>query len=209
MVKFYSEGLVKKARKLRKRGFFAKEIVDSLGMASKTTILRWCQDIPSNNIFHLQAEKIKERIKKKGVKLIKGISVDKEKAKFLASLLYWCEGNKYPSNNFVAFCNSDFNLVKTFLQLFRLGFSLDEKKIRVHLQLHDTHNKEEMFSFWAKLLKIPKCQFLKPTITKPTKRMKRKDYKGTCTLRYYDIRLLLEITGIFEEFSRKITENNF
>lgn len=209
MVKFYSEGLVKKARKLRKRGFSAKEIVDSLGISSKTTILRWCQDIPSNNIFHLQAEKIKERIKKKSVKLIKGISVDKEKAKFLASLLYWCEGNKYPSNNFVAFCNSDFNLVKTFLQLFRLGFSLDEKKIRVHLQLHDTHNKEEMFSFWAKLLKIPKRQFLKPTITKPTKRMKRKDYKGTCTLRYYDIRLLLEITGIFEEFSKKITENNF
>ena len=128
----------------------------------------------------------------------------KESAKILASILYWCEGSKYPSSNFVAFSNSDENLVVTFLNLFRLGFKPKESKLKASLQLHTTHNKEEMTSFWSKALKIPKSQFYKPTITKPTKNMKRRDYKGTCTIRYYDVYILLEIMGIFEEFSKKI-----
>lgn len=34
--------------------------------------------------------------------------------------------------------------------------------------------------------------------------MKRKNYMGTCTIRYYDIYLLMKITGIYEGFSKKM-----
>jgi hypothetical protein len=33
--------------------------------------------------------------------------------------------------------------------------------------------------------------------------MKRKDYKGTCSIRYYDVYLLYEMMGIYEEFSKR------
>ena len=90
------------------------------------------------------------------------------------------------------------------MKLFRLGFHPKKNKLRVSLQLHTTHNKEKIISFWSKILKIPKSQFYKPTVTKPTKNMKRINYKGTCTIRYYDIYMLLEMMGIYEGLHKKI-----
>lgn len=203
MAKFHSVKIFQKARKLREKGISTKEITKQLHI-EKTTILRWCADIPSKNPFHLYAQKLRENEKKKSTKIVKRILITEEKAKFLASILYWCEGAKYPSTNFVAFTNSDINLVKTFLKLFRLGFHPVEDKIRIHLQLHTTHNKKKVLSFWSSSLDIPKSQFYKPTITKPTKNRKRMNYMGTCTIRYYRLYSLLEITGIFEEFLKKV-----
>jgi len=201
--KFHSDSIVQKVREMKKKGISAAEISRHFNI-SDTTILRWCDDIPSHNPYHLYSQKLRDEAKEKSVGIVGSVSLKKESAKILASILYWCEGSKYPSSNFVAFSNSDENLVVTFLNLFRLGFRPKESKLKASLQLHTTHNKEEMTSFWSKALKIPKSQFYKPTITKPTKNMKRRDYKGTCTIRYYDVYILLEIMGIFEEFSKKI-----
>ena len=200
--KFHPDDVVQKARELKKKGISVAEISRRLNIVD-TVVGRWCDDIPSENPYHLYAQKIRNKARKKGMGLVRNIKLTRESAKILASILYWCEGAKYPSSNFVAFSNSDVNLVVAFLRLFRLGFRPKEKKLRASLQLHTTHNKKEITSFWSKILKIPKAQFYKPTITQPTKNMKRRDYKGTCTIRYYDVYLLLEIMGIFEEFSKK------
>lgn len=200
--KFHPDNIVQKARKLKKKGISAAEISRRLNVGD-TTVIRWCEDIPSDNSYHLYAQKLRNEAKEKSAELTKNVKLTRDNAKILASILYWCEGSKYPSSNFIAFSNSDINLVITFLNLFRLGFQPEEKKLKASLQLHTTHNKDEITSFWSKILKIPKSQFYKPTVTKPTKNMKRRGYNGTCTIRYYDIYLLLEITGIFEEFSTK------
>lgn len=202
-MKFYSRSIVKKARKLKEKGLSAKKIGERLGVGD-TTILRWCIDIPSNNPTHLWYQRRRSKMKKKGAKLIDSFNLTSEMARILASFLYWCEGCKYPASAFVGFSNSDDSLVKTFLELFRKGFHPTENKLRVHLQLHTTHDKEKMTAFWSKLLKIPKNQFFKPTITPPTGRMKRFNYKGTCTVRYYDLSILLEMAGIYEGLARKI-----
>ena len=202
--KFYSEYIVQKARILRRKGIPAKEIAKRIGVKSNTTILRWCADIPSKNSYHLYIKKLHKKAMGKGASSLKGIEINKKEAKILASVLYWCEGAKYPSTNFISFSNSDVNLTRIFLKLFRLGFQPNEKKLRIHLQLHTSHNKRKMISFWSKILKIPKSQFLKPTITEPTKNLKRRNYKGTCTIRYYDVYLLLEIMGIYEGFAKKL-----
>jgi len=201
--KFYQESTVKKVRKLREKGASAAEIARRFNIGN-TTISRWCSDIPSKNAYHLYAQNLRNEATKKSTGLIKDIKITKERAKILASILYWCEGAKYPSTNFISFVNSDIGLIKTFLKLFRVGFHPNESKLRVSLQLHTTHNKEKMTSFWSSILKIPKSQFYKATITKPTKNMKRMNYKGTCTVRYYNVYLLLEMIGIYQEFSRKI-----
>jgi len=201
--KFYQEDIVRKARKLKEKGVSAAEIARRFNIGD-TTISRWCNDIPSENSYHLYAQNLRNEATKRSIGLIKNIRIPEEKAKILASLLYWCEGAKYPSTNFISFVNSDIGLMKTFLKLFRIGFHPNESKLRVSLQLHTTHDKEKMTSFWSSILKIPKSQFYKPTITKPTKNMKRRDYKGTCTVRYYNVYLLLEMIGIYQEFSKKI-----
>jgi len=202
-MKFYSHSIVEKARKLKKDGVGTMKIVEKLGI-TKDTILRWCVDIPSNNSNHLRNVRIREDLKSKGGKNINEIVIDKNTAKIFASLIYWCEGARYANCNCVDFANSDVDLIKTFLKLFRIGFNPKEEKIRVHLQLHTTHDKKEITSFWSKALSIPENQFQKPTITIPMAKMKRRDYKGTCTVRYYDFTLFNEIVGTYEAFSKKI-----
>jgi len=202
-MKFYKQDTVKKARQLKENGVKTGEIVKQLGI-TKDTILRWCFDIPSNNSNHLRNVKIREGFKSKGEKNIREIVIDKNTAKIFASLIYWCEGARYANCNCVDFANSDANLIKTFLKLFRTGFNPKEEKLRVHLQLHTTHDKKNVTSSWSNLLKIPENQFQKPTITKPLAKMKRRDYKGTCTVRYYDFTLFNEIVGTYEAFFKKI-----
>lgn len=203
MMKFYTETVVKKARELRRRGLSGRKISRKLGV-SDTTILRWCADIPSDNNYYLKQKKSRENIKNQEIDLIKNIELTTELAKLFASILYWCEGAKYPSTNFISFSNSDAELIKTFIKLFRIGFEPKENKFRASLQLHSNHDKEKMTEFWSQLLKIPKSQFYKPTITDPTKRMKRRNYKGTCTIRYYNVPTLLKLIGIYESFFKKL-----
>jgi len=125
--------------------------------------------------------------------------LNKTSARILLALLYWSNGSKYPSSNFIAFSNSDANLVKTFLNLLRSTFPIKESRIRIHLQLYKTHNIKKAVQYWSRLLEIPKTQFYKPTVTKPPKKISRSDYFGTCTIRYYSLDLLLTIMGIYEE----------
>jgi hypothetical protein len=125
--------------------------------------------------------------------------LNKTSAKILLALLYWSNGSKYPSSNFIAFSNSDANLVKTFLNLLRSTFPIKESKIRIHLQFYKNQDIKKLIQYWSKLLEIPKVQFYKPTVTRPPKKISRSDFFGTCTIRYYSLDLLLTIMGIYEE----------
>lgn len=204
---FYPSGLVEKARKLKTKGFSIYKIGKELGIDSRN-ISRWCRDIPSKNPYSRHIKNLQLKNKSEHVEILKELEVDTKTAKVFSSMLYWCEGFKYPSSNFVGFSNSDLGLIKTFIELFRIGFNPIEDKFRAHLQLHTTHDKEEVVSFWSDFLKIPKEHFFKPTITKPTNKMKRQNYIGTCTVRYYDVNILHQITGIFEEFSKRFNTAN-
>lgn len=207
----YSEKVIRKARKLRKQDFSYKEIAKILKVPD-TAVGRWCFGTKGGRGHSLREVKRNEELRKQitrdeeeFVKNKKG-SIDDEEARFLASLLYWCEGSKYPTASRIDFVNSDARMIKTFIWLLRKGFSLDEKKFRVHLQTHGTHNLEELKKYWAEVLDISKRQFIKPTVTKPTGGRHRKDYKGTCTLRYYDYRVALKLIAIYETLALTVPE---
>lgn len=202
-MKFYRQNTVQKTKDLRRKGMSFKQIAKRF-RASEHTIRRWCADIPSNHPYHIRSLLIKKVFKENGEKTISNFDISPQIAKILASTIYWCEGYRFPLCTCVGFSNSDINLVKTFLELFRMGFKPDERKFRAHLQLHTTHDIKKMISFWSKLLKIPQNQFYKPTITPPTKRMKRTNYKGTCTIKYFDYSILHEMMGIYEGLIQKI-----
>ena len=204
-MKFYSSDVVNLARERRIKGDSINRIATELKIPD-TTIGRWVKDIKSDSpAFKRSRFKNLEQIKKYQ-NFFKNFTVSGTSAKLLCSLLYWCEGSKYPSSNFVAFSNSDYRLIKTFSILFKKAFKIDVSKIRIHLQIHSSHDFSEIRTFWSKLLDIPENQFYKPTVTNPMKNMKRLDYKGTCTFKYFDSKILLQITGIFDEFSRRFGE---
>lgn len=204
-MRFYGEEIVAKVRERRKQNISLRKLEEEFGVPN-TTISRWVRDIYSDEPNFLKAREKELEYKSRFWHGVRRLRVDKSGARIFASLLYWCEGSKYPASNQLAFSNSDAAMVKSFLELLRKGFAIDESKLRIHLQLHTTHDVKEVTKLWSNLLNVEKKKFYKPTLTKPTKNMKRRNYVGTCTIKYFDVKLLLQLTGIFEEFSRKFGE---
>lgn len=204
-MKFYPSDIVEKVRTERKKGFSLRELEKKFHIPN-TTISLWVRDIESNEpsfVFARKREKKwRDELKSFGKKYI----IDKISAQILISILYWCEGSKYPATNNLSFSNSDYILVKTYLELLRKGFCIDEHKLRARLQIHTTHDYKCELSFWSKLLNIPFEQFEKPTITNPTEIMKRQNYRGTCTIKYYDVKLQLNIMGLYESISKRFVK---
>ena len=93
--------------------------------------------------------------------------------------------------------------MKTFIELLRKGFKINEEKIRIRLQLHSTQDENKEIKFWSDLIEVPIRQFGKSSITIPKNKRKRREYRGTCTIKYYDVKLLLQLTGLYEEFGKK------
>lgn len=200
-MQFYDGNIVKKVQEKRKSESLGIKKLSRLFGVPDTTISRWVRSIPIGSKSFSNARKKETEDKRQYIGAAKSIPVNEETAKILCALLYWCEGSKYPASNGVIFSNSDAHLVKTFLYLLRNGFTIDDHKLRAHLQLHTTHDVATTTAFWSKELHIPKTQFYKPTVTRPTRTMKREGYQGTCTVKYYDAKLLLGIMGLYREFS--------
>lgn len=200
-MKFYRQSVVQKVRRLRTSGLSIRSIAIQANIPS-STVSRWVKDLPGQDKNFNKAHSVVELELGRFIAIAADMVITEQMAKICASLLYWCEGSKYPSSNFLAFTNSDWTMSETFLRLLRTGFTIDNSKLRAHLQVHSSHSYTELLSFWSKLLGIPKSQFYKPTITHPTSRMKRLEYKGTCTIKYFDTRVLHNITGIYTQFAR-------
>lgn len=205
----YTEDFIQKARKLRiKEKLSLKELGRRIGI-SRGVASSWFREPVGNrwDALLISNEKRRQELRTSEVSVVPGIrKISKNEAKFLAGLLYGCEGSKYPAHNGVAFANSDPSLVSAFLGLLRKGFDLQENKFTVHLQIHTTHNSTKTKRFWAKLLSIKEDHFIKPTITPPTGKKHRHNYMGTCTLRYRDYRIQLKLLGIFEGFTGRFVK---
>ncbi|MSR71498.1 MAG: helix-turn-helix domain-containing protein [Candidatus Taylorbacteria bacterium] len=201
---------------LRAKGYSMREISILLKVC-KSTASVWVRDVKLDN-------KAQQRIKKlsqialyktnttqrnktleaneiacvyaKGI--LDSVRLTCEAKQVLCALMYWCEGTKAPKD--VAFSNSDPNLVKTFLNLFRSGFEVDESKFRICVHLHSYHDEQKMRSFWSKITGIPVSQFMKTYHKSHSGKYKKEGYKGCVQIRYYDVRIarkLLAIASIF------------
>lgn len=198
---FHEKEIYKQVVEGRKKGKSVRELGIEFNIPN-TVVSRWVRDVPSSSPNSIRAKNKRNDYLSEWSHLPLALKKDKETAKVLVSLLYWCEGSKYPSTNGVTFTNSDVSLITTFLGLFRYSYKINEEKFRVHLQLHSTHDVAKIYKYWSKLLGIPLSQFYKPTITSPRGKRKRQGYMGTCTIKYNDVKLLLNFTGIFQKFAQ-------
>jgi hypothetical protein len=209
-MKRYQEEDIEKAKKLRKKFRYSFAQLQKITGIPATTIRNWCKNdylgTKWDTLLITNQRKRKE-LKMSEIGSLHSLqNIDAINAKIFASLLYWCEGTKYPISNKIEFTNSDPQLQTFFVMLLRKAFSLDESKFRVHLQIHNTHDYEKIKNYWSKLLNIPKLKFIKPTITNMKGKKHRKDYLGTCTVRYNDFRVKLKLIGIHEELARRFGE---
>lgn len=206
-MKKYRDEDILKAKELREKEHYSFIQLQQITGIPAPTIRNWCKDIRLGSkwdILLVTNERKRLELKKSELSLFDELEIlSPAILKIVLSLIYWCEGSKYPSTNIVAFTNSDPGLVKLFVNLFRKAFFINESKFRIHVQIHSTHNVDEIKTYWSNLLEIPTSQFIKPTITQKKNGKHRSEYLGTCSVRYLDFRILLKLIGIYEEFIKR------
>ncbi|MEK7654288.1 MAG: helix-turn-helix domain-containing protein [Patescibacteria group bacterium] len=196
------------AKRLRLKGFSLNEIAVKLGV-SKSSVSLWVRDVHLNKTIMA----ILDRKAKNGQKAAAAARRAQTKIledgyfedaleelkrfgqlpeKLLCSMIYWCEGAKNPKHG-VVFMNSDPELVKKFIYLFKRSFKTDVAKFRVLLHLHDYHNKDKEIDFWSKITNISRNQFLKPYMKESGHLFLKEGYRGCASVRYYDNKIARQL----------------
>lgn len=209
-----------KAIELRKKGYSYSEILKEISV-SKSTLSLWLKDVVLSvsaqkrleNQFTIgqlkSAEMSKERTRQKEEVAKKEAHRTMQKfyatiatQKIWCALLYWCEGAK--SSGRISFTNSDPEMMKVFIKLFRTSFHVDEKKFRMNIHLHSYHDAQQILNFWSGITEIPLSQFMRPHMKKTSGMYKKGGYKGCATLYYFDVVLVRELIALKNEFLIKL-----
>ena len=212
-----------KAKELRERGYSLKEISEKLNI-SKSTASVWLRDVKlsknalkrldarnllgrvrSSNTKKEKRKKLDDELKKESLKLLDSVKINNDHLRLFCALLFECEGTKDLRGG-IYFSNSDPELIRTFLTLLRLGFNIEERKLRILLHLHDYHSQQKQISFWSKVTGIPKSQFSKPYRKPHTRKRIKDNYQGCISVRYYDSVLARKLSamakGILNKYGR-------
>ncbi|MFZ2310366.1 MAG: hypothetical protein WAW11_02375 [Patescibacteria group bacterium] len=208
--------LKQQARELRTHGYSFREISERFNIAKSTAGL-WCRQeivtaeglkrlkklgddgrLRSKETHHRKSLDLLSKIDKNCGALVNK-NYDLNDYKLFLALLYWGEGAK--TRNSVDFINSDPEMIKVYLWLFRNSFILIEDKFRARIHLHNYHNQEEMIDYWSKVTGIPKNHF--SIYNKPhTGINKKPGYKGCLSIRYGDSRMLKEVFIIIKRLEK-------
>ncbi len=197
--------LVEQVQDLYRSGHSVASITKKLHK-SNSNISRWCRKILDINGKGCLTNQEKRRQYWYNFDNISIANLDTNYCRTLISLLYWCEGAKYPATSSLAFTSSDVEMQKVFIKLLRKAYpnEINESKIKIVLQIPSEFNVYETINYWSNILNIPTNQFYKPHITSTKGNRFRTSYHGTCSLRYHDYRLLLRIMGSYNQISKQI-----
>lgn len=203
-----------KAIELRKQGKTYREILREIPV-SKGSLSLWLRDIsltPAqlarvqykneaiknnfikfNELKKLQSQRCKNLIAADATQEIDGIS--KRELKFIGIALYWAEGHKAHAHS-VDFVNSDPYMIKLMMRWFREICSVQEKRFRIRIYIHNPADIEQAVNYWSGITGVPICQFTK-AYEKISSTSKRKSGNlvpyGICSIRISDIKLITRI----------------
>lgn len=211
-----------KALKLRQKGESIKDIAKRLKIA-KSTVSLWCRDI---KLTPLQIQRLHDKMIKgsyKGRMIGARMQYERRLKKMkeweeigaeqigklsnrdllIAGIaLYWGEGTR--KRRVVRFSNSDPEMIKFMIRFFRKIWKINKKRFTGSLGINKIHKNriEEVESYWSKITKIPREQFIKTTLIKAKNKKNYENFSihyGTFTIRirksaelYYEIMGLLK-----------------
>ncbi len=219
-----------KAVALRRQGYSLEELMGLLQIR-KATVQGWVHRVP---LSKKAKERLRSRILAGGEKgrsraiiacrqkmeiwrqevqersreFLKDVQLNPAIGKMLCSVLYLCEGSKYPSSRQLGFGNSDARLIRFFLYLLRSGFAVDEQKLRCQVLYRCDQSLEDLICYWSRVTRIPKEQFYS---SRPDERTRgrptlQKDYRGVCSVQYLDTTLQFTLQSIGETLMEKMVE---
>lgn len=220
--------LVKKkvAIKLRRKGKSIRDIEKDLSIP-RSTLSGWLHNIEltkeQKTKLHQKwlAALVKARLKaakinrngrleriggiKQGVEeFISGVKIDKTLGELMLAIFYLAEGTK--KENSIVIANSNPEVLKAFLNLFRYLYQPDKSKFRCCLHLRKDQSEEQLKDYWAGILNIPKSQFHKTQFDKRTVKPSFRNYKGVCVVIYFDMNLQRRILYIGDELLQMINK---
>ncbi len=206
------------ARTLRENGLTLSEISSALQI-SKSTASLWLRDtlLSKEASIRIEARRnegraqaaVTHRRNKSGrlekadvvaARVLANASMNIDTSRLLCALLYRCEGARMRSKSTFSFTNSDPQLIATFMRLLRLGFAIDERKLRLNIHLHEYHDQDAQLRFWSKMASIPLQRCHKPYRKPHTAVRTREGYQGCASVRYYDTNLGYELEAIATHF---------
>ena len=159
------------ARELRRQGRSVRHIAEELGVA-KSTVSVWVRDIElteaqrlENRRLHQSPEAIEKRCRARS-DLCRASRLAAQNAGRLAArqgtpghaagcMLYWAEGTK--DRNTLAFCDSDREMVRAFIEFLRATFALqpEDFTVRLNVYLGNGLELEEIEDAWLDALGLP------------------------------------------------------
>ncbi len=226
-MKRYSEDIIFVAKDLRSQGYTYHEIYDYLGeKIPKSTLSSWFKNISLPVEYYQRMKicgyaniKLAQQHNKKQLDLrlhqlrTKNLDlnrqIDLSTGKIILSVLYWCEGNKYPASKCLRFCNSDPRMITLFITLLRLCYQINESKFRMTIQCRSDQNQIELSSFWQKITSIQPSQQYKPRVDSRSigKSTLKSNYHGVCVIDYFDTNLQCELQFTGESLGSDISIN--
>ncbi|MDP3764121.1 MAG: hypothetical protein Q8Q95_00670 [bacterium] len=214
----YSIKIKEKALSLRTRGYSISEIHNKLSV-SKGRVSEWVRDVNLSDKSKLRllnkvrlgvitsaknkkarTQRIINSLLSKATDEVDTINVDNTNLlRLFCSLIYWCEGGKDHYSG-VRFTNSDPQLVKVFLNLFRKSFKIDAEKFRICVHLHEYHNVNRQLNFWSNITDIPLKQFIKPFNKPNTGKRIKEGYNGCVSVRYHSVEVARQLLATAQAF---------
>lgn len=214
--------------KLRKAGKTYSEIQRALPIIiSKSTVSLWARKIPLSENQKMRITKIVDtnirsarvrgletnrkkhalHLKKirKSAEIVRGFTKSIAVSKAILGTLYLGEGSK-TRRSFLTIGNSNPEIIRLFLTLFRQCYSIDEKKFRCTVQCRADQNARTLELFWARITHIPPAQFYATRVDPRSvgQKTRKPDYKGVCRIDYFSADIYNELKFIGEVMIQSI-----
>jgi len=214
-----------KAIRLRKTGKSYPEIEKKMNV-SRSTLSGWLSQVEltnkqKKNLYQNKIEALKraraleskvhqesrlKRIKKidaEAEKLVASVKITQAIGEMIFATFYLAEGSKKENSMIIA--NSNPDILKGLITLFRKVYNINESKFRCCLHLRNDQKEENAKIFWSKLLNIKKSQFIKTQFDRRTTKPTFKNYRGVCVVQYFDINLQRRILYLGDNILNKIS----
>lgn len=211
--------LFTKAVALRQQGYSYKEVHTELKI-SRSTAFTWLNKIELDQKAMARIlergvvgrsrsrqsilRRIKNRdewIRKDAQETTSQIKLNKNLCRLLCSFLYWGEGAK--TGHSVGFTNSDPEVIRTFLKLFRVSFPMHESKLSGTLHLHPYHDEAKQKEFWSQVTGISSNRIFIYRKLNSGNNI-RANYPGCIQIRYNDTVFAQQIMQTYKVFAEKL-----
>jgi hypothetical protein len=200
-----------RARELRAQGWTMPDIAVHLGV-SRSSVSLWTRDVtfaPQPGRTQQRRRAARQRAGPNALQRRKQAEIDRLRAEggerigtlserdFLVAgaALYAGEGAKREGK--VALANTNPHFIAFFCAWIRHFFAIDERRLRVHLYLHDGLDLEAANAFWSRVTAIPAEQFIRPYRAVPDAGIRSsKHVYGCATVSYCCSRTHREVMGL-------------